>query len=78
MTKIVYLYNTGNADVLKLEDAPLKEPEVGEVRIQVKALGLNRAEVMFREGTYLETPQFPARIGYEAAPSLNIVKLAQP
>jgi NADPH:quinone reductase-like Zn-dependent oxidoreductase len=73
MTKIVYFYNTGKADVLKLKDAPLKEPEAGEVRIQVKAIGLNRAEVMFREGAYLETPQFPARIGYEAAGIVDAV-----
>ncbi|MGH8755324.1 MAG: zinc-dependent alcohol dehydrogenase family protein [Burkholderiales bacterium] len=42
-------------------------PGPGEVRIAVKALGLNRAEAMFRSGHYLEQPRFPARLGYEAA-----------
>ncbi len=28
---------------------------------------------MFREGAYLETPQFPARIGYEAAGIVDAV-----
>jgi NADPH:quinone reductase-like Zn-dependent oxidoreductase len=37
------------------------------VRIAVKALGLNRAEAMFRMGQYLEEPRLPARLGYEAA-----------
>jgi NADPH:quinone reductase-like Zn-dependent oxidoreductase len=33
----------------------------------VKAIGLNRAEVMFRKGQYLEAPVLPAKLGYEAA-----------
>jgi NADPH:quinone reductase-like Zn-dependent oxidoreductase len=33
----------------------------------VKALGLNRAEVMFGRGQYLEAPELPAKLGYEAA-----------
>ena len=32
----------------------------GEVQISVKALGLNRAESMFRGGEYIEQPNSPA------------------
>ncbi len=39
----------------------------GEVRLKVEAIGINRAEVMFREGQYVENPVLPARLGYEAA-----------
>src|SRR6266702_1802096 len=46
--KIVRFHRTGGADVLQLDDVPLPEPTAGEVRIRVKAIGLNRAEVMFR------------------------------
>jgi NADPH:quinone reductase len=67
MPKIVRFHQTGTADVLKLEDIPQSEPGEGEVRLKVEAIGLNRAEVMFRQGQYLETPVFPSRIGYEAA-----------
>ena len=67
MPKIVRFHETGAADVLKIEDLPLTEPGEGEIRIKVEAIGLNRAEVMFRQGQYLETPEFPSRIGYEAA-----------
>jgi len=66
-TKVVRFHKTGDASVLKLEDMPTAEPQAGEVRIRVEAIGLNRAEVMFREGQYLESPVFPARLGYEAA-----------
>ena len=59
MPKIVRFHETGSAEVLKLEDLPLTEPGEGEVRLKVEAIGLNRAEVMFRQGQYLETPEFP-------------------
>ena len=53
--------------MLKVEDLPLTEPGEGEVRLKVEAIGLNRAEVMFRQGQYLENPELPSRLGYEAA-----------
>lgn len=67
MSKQVVFHQTGDAEVLKIEDQPLREPGTGEVRIKVAAIGLNRAEVMFRRGQYLEQPQFPSRLGYEAS-----------
>ena len=39
----------------------------------MKALGLNRAESMFRWGQYLEDPKLPARLGYEAAGTVEAV-----
>jgi NADPH:quinone reductase len=73
MPKIVRFHQTGGPDVLKLEDFPLAEPGKGEVRMKVEAIGLNRAEVMLRKGQYLETPQLPSRIGYEAAGVIDAV-----
>lgn len=66
-SRIVRFFETGNADVLKFESLPVSEPSEGEIRIRVEAIGLNRAEIMFREGQYLEAPEFPAQLGYEAA-----------
>jgi NADPH:quinone reductase-like Zn-dependent oxidoreductase len=37
------------------------------VRLRVKAIGLNCAEVMFRMGRYLVAPELPSKIGYEAS-----------
>ncbi len=73
MPKIVRFHETGGAEVLKLEDLPLAEPGKGEVRLKVEAIGLNRAEIMFRKGQYLETPQLPSRLGYEAAGIIDAV-----
>ncbi len=71
MPRIVRFYETGDAGVLRIEDQPLSEPGEGEVRIKVEAIGLNRAEVMFRQGMYLEAPAFPSRLGYEAAGTVD-------
>ncbi len=43
MSKIVRFHELGDADVLKIEDFPVQEPKAGEVRIDVEAIGLNRA-----------------------------------
>lgn len=45
----------------------LPEPDNGEVRLRIHAIGLNRAEAMFRRGQYLIAPKFPSKIGYEAS-----------
>jgi NADPH:quinone reductase-like Zn-dependent oxidoreductase len=65
--KIVRFHRAGGPEVLQIEEEPIPEPGKGEVRLNVKAIGLNRAEVMFRQGRYLETPSFPSKLGYEAA-----------
>ncbi|MEE8155456.1 MAG: zinc-dependent alcohol dehydrogenase family protein [Phycisphaerales bacterium] len=73
MPKIIRFHETGGADVLQIEDLPLEQPGEGEVRLKVEAIGLNRAEVMFREGQYLEDPELPSRLGYEAAGIVDAV-----
>ena len=73
MSKIVRFHETGDADALKIEELPLTEPSAGEVRLKVEAIGLNRAEVMFRNGQYLEEPVLPSRLGYEAAGIVDAV-----
>jgi NADPH:quinone reductase-like Zn-dependent oxidoreductase len=73
MAKIVRFHETGEADVLKVEELPVESPKEGEVRLRVEAIGLNRAEIMFRRGEYLEPPELPSRIGYEAAGVVDAV-----
>jgi NADPH:quinone reductase-like Zn-dependent oxidoreductase len=67
MARIVRFHELGGPDVLKIEDLPPRQPGPGEVAIRIKAIGLNRAESMFRSGPYVENPEFPARLGYEGA-----------
>jgi NADPH:quinone reductase-like Zn-dependent oxidoreductase len=70
---VVRFHQLGGPDVLKIEDAPSQQPGKGEVRLRVKAVGLNRAESMFYHGQYLEQAQFPSRLGYEAAGVVDAV-----
>ncbi len=73
MPKIVRFHEIGSPGVLRVEELPRGEPGEGEVRLKVEAIGLNRAEVMFRQGQYLESPTLPSRIGYEAAGIVDAV-----
>ena len=73
MARVVRFHETGGPEVLKIEEVEVPAPKKGEVRIAVKALGLNRAESMFRSGQYLEDPKFPARLGYEASGTVEAI-----
>lgn len=67
MSKIVVFNQTGSADVLEIKNVDVPAPSADEVQIAVRAIGINRAEIMYRTGQYVIEPQFPARLGYEAA-----------
>ncbi|KAG1086262.1 hypothetical protein G6F40_013989 [Rhizopus arrhizus] len=67
MSQVVRIHEYGNADVLRIDDIDVPAPAADEIQVRVKAIGLNRAEVMFRNGAYLQQAQFPSRLGYEAA-----------
>ena len=73
MPRIIRFHETGEADVLQIEDLPFEEPGQREVRLKVEAIGLNRAEVMFRKGQHPEDPELPSRLGYEAAGIVDAV-----
>lgn len=67
MAKHVQFDRLGGPEVLTLRDVEVGAPGPGELRIRVDAIGLNRAEIMFREGGYIYQPAFPSSLGYEAA-----------
>lgn len=67
MSRVVTVRRLGGPEVLEFEEIDIATPGDGEVRIRVRAIGLNRAEAMFRAGRYPVRPQLPTRIGYEAS-----------
>jgi len=73
MARVVRFHRIGGPEVLQIEKLDVPAPQAGEVRINVKALGLNRAEAMFRSGQYLEQPVLPSKLGYEAAGVVDAV-----
>ncbi|GAM26278.1 hypothetical protein SAMD00019534_094530 [Acytostelium subglobosum LB1] len=67
-TKSVLFNEFGDADKLYVGQVPIQLPKKGEVAVKVAAIGLNRAEVLYRTGKYLDRPaSYPASLGYEAA-----------
>ena len=73
MAKIVRFHKLGGPEVLQVEEVPAAMPSKGEVRLKVETIGLNRAEILFRQGLYLEEPTLPSRLGYEAAGVIDAI-----
>ncbi|UOO83031.1 zinc-dependent alcohol dehydrogenase family protein [Uruburuella testudinis] len=66
MSKRIVFNQTGDADVLEIIEHTEPAPAAGEVQIKVHAIGLNRADIMYRNGE-TGVKDFPARLGYEAS-----------
>ncbi|TDK29893.1 NADPH:quinone reductase [Rhizobium deserti] len=67
MSKFIQFSQTGEPEVLELVSGTPASPNDDEVIISVKAIGLNRADAMFRRGEYIFDPVLPAQLGTEAA-----------
>lgn len=73
MARVIRFHEHGGPEVLRIEEAQVPQPAAEEVRIRVKALGLNRAEALLRAGHYIETPPLPSGLGLEAAGVVDAV-----
>ena len=71
MARVVRVHQLGGPEVLTLEDMDVGDPGPGEVRIRVEAVGLNRAEAMYRAGRYPVKPHLPSLIGYEGVGTIE-------
>jgi synaptic vesicle membrane protein VAT-1 len=65
--RAVWITRSGGPEVLEVREGPDPEPKAGEIRVRVRAAGLNFAEVMARQGMYPAAPKPPCIVGYEAA-----------
>jgi NADPH:quinone reductase-like Zn-dependent oxidoreductase len=63
----------GGPEVLHFVDAGDRRPDAGEVSLKVEAVGLNRAESMYYHGFYMEKPELPSGLGYEAVGTVAAV-----
>jgi len=66
MKQIVVTKN-GGPNVLKIQEKPDPVPEKEEVKIRVKACGINFADILTRKGLYPDAPPKPCVIGYEVS-----------
>ena len=73
MSRTIRFAKAGGPEVLEFLEVQVPAPGPNEVRIKVKAIGINRAEAMWRVDDYLERVKFPAGLGYEAAGTVDAV-----
>lgn len=73
MSRIIKFAKSGGPEVLQYIEVDVLAPGPDEVRIKVKAIGINRAESMWRTDEYIEPVTFPAGLGYEAAGVVDAV-----
>ena len=73
MSRTIKFAKAGGPEVLEFVEAEVPAPGPSEVRITVKAIGINRAEAMWRADAYIEPVKFPAGLGYEAAGIVDAV-----
>ena len=71
--KAVVLTRTGGPDVLEVQEWPDPAVGAGEVRITVRAAGLNFADTMARVGFYPAAPKTPCVLGYEVAGEIDTI-----
>ncbi|KAI4135386.1 MAG: hypothetical protein LQ347_000716 [Umbilicaria vellea] len=55
----------GNADALFITEIPKPQPKESDAIVKVKAFGLNRMDLLQREGQYPVPPQAPKTLGVE-------------
>lgn len=68
--RVAEIPRAGAPDVFRLVERPDPAPRDGQVVIDVRAAGVNFADVMGRMGLYPDAPPFPFVCGYEVAGTL--------
>ncbi len=71
--RAVVLTGTGGPEVLQVQERPDPAVGPGEVRIAVRAAGINFADTMARTGLYPDAPKTPCVLGYEVAGEVESV-----
>ena len=69
MAKRIRIYKKGGWDRLTIEDFDCPEPKAGEVKISVKAAGINFADVCVRQGLYSSANEF---VGFPITPGFEV------
>src|ERR1700686_4482950 len=73
MSRTIKFAQAGGPEVLEFIETDVPAPGPHEIRIKVKAIGINRADSMWRNDKYFQSPIFPAGLGYECAGVVDAV-----
>lgn len=65
--RAIRVHKFGETDVMQLEQVELLPPIANQVRIEVKAIGINPVDTYIRAGIYPTKPNLPYTPGFDAA-----------
>jgi NADPH:quinone reductase-like Zn-dependent oxidoreductase len=71
--KQIFITGHGGPEKLQIREAADPAPGAGEVRIRVKAAGINFADILARQGLYPDSPKIPCVVGYEVSGTVDAV-----
>jgi NADPH:quinone reductase-like Zn-dependent oxidoreductase len=71
--RAIYIRNPGKFDVFEVREVPTPKPGPKEVLIDVKAAGINFADVLARQGIYPSAPPYPCVVGYEVSGTVSAI-----
>jgi synaptic vesicle membrane protein VAT-1 len=69
--KQIFIVGHGGPEKLRLRESPDPSPAGGEIRIRVRASGINFADVLVRQGLYPDSPKIPCVVGYEVSGTVD-------
>jgi len=65
--KFIEASKFGGPEVLTVVEAPTPSPTEGSLLVEIKAAGVNYADIMARSGFYPQVPKAPFSVGFEIA-----------
>lgn len=65
--KQIVIPRNGNSNVLEVVEKSNPDPGSNEVVVDVKAAGINFADILARKGLYPDAPKLPCVVGYEVS-----------
>lgn len=71
--KAIRVHEFGGPDVMQLEEVPDPQPGAGDVRVRVRAAGVNPVDAYIRTGTYARKPSLPYTPGSDGAGDVDVV-----
>jgi synaptic vesicle membrane protein VAT-1 len=69
--KQIFIIGHGGPEKLQLRESPDPAPGSGQLRIRVKASGVNFADILARQGLYADAPKVPCVLGYEVSGTVD-------
>jgi synaptic vesicle membrane protein VAT-1 len=71
--KQLFIVGHGGPEKLQPRESPDPNPAGGEIRVRVKACGVNFADILARQGLYPDAPKIPYVVGYEVSGRVDTV-----